>query len=104
MEQPALLTIIRTDNLYRFRLDLPENSAHSSQEYVTELNAEMAERLRRALQGAAQYMQMLAFAEAKRQTTKMSSLNDSPLKLGRFLFDTLIPPTLQDALRRLDGT
>jgi ATP-dependent Clp protease ATP-binding subunit ClpA len=103
MEQPALLTIIRTENLYRFRLDLPDNLTHGSQEYVTELNPEMAERLRRALQGAAQHMQMLAFAEAKRQTAKLSSLNDSPLKLGRFLFDTLIPPTLQDALRRLDG-
>ena len=104
MEQPALLTIIRTDNLYRFRLDLLDNPARGSQEYVTELNAETAERLRRALQGTAQYMQTLAFADAKRQTTKMSNLNDSPSKLGRFLFDTLIPPTLQDALRRLDGT
>lgn len=104
MEQPALLTIIRTDNLYRFRLDLLDNPARGSQEFVTDLKPEMAERVRRALQGAAQYMQMLAFTDTKRQTTKMSSLNDSPAKLGRFLFDTLIPPALQDALRRLDGT
>ncbi len=104
MEQPALLTIIRTDNLYRFRLDLPDNLAHGNQEYVNELNTEMNERLRRTLQGAAQHMQMLAFAETKRQTAKTSSLNDSPLKLGHFLFDTLIPSKLQDALRRLDGT
>src|SRR5579884_404600 len=104
MEQPALLTIIRTDNLYRFRLDLLDNPARGGQEYVTELNAETVERLRRALQGTAQYMQTLAFSDAKRQTTKMSSPNDSPAKLGRFLFDILIPPALQDALRRLDGT
>ena len=103
MEQPAQLTIIRTDNLYRFRLETPDGPVHGSQEYVTELNADAAERLRRALQGAAQYMQMLAFAEAKRQTTKLGALNDSPLKLGRFLFDTLIPSPLQDALRRLDS-
>src|SRR5579884_946072 len=103
MEQPALLTIIRIDNLYRFRLDLLDNPARGGQEYVTELNAETVERLRRALQGTAQYMQTLAFSDAKRQTTKMSSPNDSPAKLGRFLFDILIPPALQDALRRLDG-
>jgi len=38
MEQPALLNITRKDNIYRFRLDLPEGADAVGQEYVTELN------------------------------------------------------------------
>src|SRR5450759_3178639 len=56
----------------------------------------------RALQAAAQYMQAMARTDVKRQTMKLSSVNDSLLTLGRFLFDHLLPPHIQDALRHLD--
>ncbi|GAC1615041.1 MAG: hypothetical protein NVS4B7_07420 [Ktedonobacteraceae bacterium] len=102
MEQPALLTIVRTDNLYRFRLDLPESPSQVNQEYVTEITPEMRERLRRALQAAAQYMQTTALTDIRRQTTKLGVVNDSLITLGRFLFDTLLPLPLQDMLHRLE--
>ena len=63
---------------------------------------EMRERLRRVLQAATQHMQTVAMMDIKRQTMKLGAINDSMLNLGRFLFDTLLPPALQDALRRLD--
>ena len=102
MEQPALLTIIRADTVYRFRLELPESSSQLGQEYTIDLTPEIRERLRRALQAAAQYMQAMARTDVKRQTMKLSSVNDSLLMLGRFLFDHLLPPQIQDALRHLD--
>ena len=102
MEQPALLNITRKDNIYRFRLDLPDGPAPAGQEYVTDLNPEMRERLRRALQAAAQQMQASALTEVRSQTTKLSVVNDSLQTLGRFLFDTLLPSPIQEALRRLD--
>ena len=49
MEQPTQLTIIRTDTVYRFRLDLPEGQPQPTQEYITEVTPEVRERLRRAL-------------------------------------------------------
>jgi ATP-dependent Clp protease ATP-binding subunit ClpA len=106
MEQPALLNINRADTIYRFRLDLPEglkDLTFAGQEYITDLNAEQSERLRRALQSAAQYMQSMALAEVKQQTTRLSTLNDSLLSLGRLLFEVLVPPPIQEALRRLDA-
>src|SRR5713226_380294 len=102
MEQPALLTIIRTDTVYRFRLDLPDGPPQGGQEYVSELTPEVRERLRRTLQAATQHMQSLALTDIKRQTMKLGVVNDSLLTLGRFLFDTILPPPIQDALRRLD--
>ena len=102
MEQPALLNITRKDNIFRFCLDLPEGPDPVGQEYVTDLNAEMRERLRRALQGAAQQMQASALTEVRSQTTKLSVVTDSLQALGRFLFDTLLPSPIQEALRRLD--
>ncbi|HET8851109.1 MAG TPA: CHAT domain-containing protein, partial [Ktedonobacteraceae bacterium] len=102
MEQPALLNITRKDNIYRFRLDVPEGADAVGQEYVTELNGEMRERLRRVLQGAAQQMQASALTEVRSQTTKLSVVTDSVQALGRFLFDTLLPSPMQEALRRLD--
>ncbi len=103
MEQPALLTIKRSDATLRFRLDLPESPTQLAQEYVTELTPEMRERLRRALQAAAQHMQTMALTEVRRQTMKLSVVNDSLLVLGRFLFDTILPPSMQEAMHQLDG-
>src|SRR5579863_5854498 len=91
MEQPALLTIIRSDTVYRFRLDTLDGAAPAGQEYITELTSEVRERLRRVLQSATQQMQTLALTEMKRQTTKLSVVNDSLLSLGRILFDTVLP-------------
>src|SRR5579863_196452 len=102
MELPAILTIIRTDSAYRFRLDLPDAPVSASQEYTTEQTPEIRERLRRLLQAAAQYMQATLLAGAKRQSLKINANNDALPNLGRFLFATLLPPSIQDALRRLD--
>ena len=102
MEQAALLSIIRTDTHYRFRLDLPDGPA--GQEYNSELSTETLTRLRRSLQSAAQSMQALAVMEVKRQTTKLGAVNDSLLTLGRFLFESLLPAPLQESLRRLDSS
>src|SRR3989440_2034102 len=102
MEQPTLLTIIRADTVYRFRLDLPEGPSQATQEYITEVSPEIRERLRRILQAAAQQMQAVALADVRRQTMKLGVVNDALLNLGRFLFDTLLPPPIQEALRRLD--
>ena len=102
MEQPALLSIVRTDTRYRFRLDLPDGPAPTGQEYSNELNVETRERLRRVLQSATQSMQSLATMEMKRQTAKLGAVNDSLLTLGRFLFESLLPAPLQEALRHLD--
>src|SRR3989441_10226662 len=108
MEQPALLNITRKDNIYRFRLDLPDGppsinrGATIGEEYVTDLNSEMRERLRRALQATAQQMQASALTEVRSQTTKLSVVNDSLQTLRRFLFETLLPSPIQEALRRLD--
>lgn len=103
MEQPALLTIIRTDTAFRFRLDLPEGPIQPAQEYVTELPTEMRERLRRALQASAQHIQTTALIDIRRQTMKLSVVNDSLLVLGRFLFETILPPAIQEALHQLDS-
>ncbi len=102
MEQSALLTILRSETVYRFRLELPEGSSQVEQEYSIELTPEIRERLRRALQAAAQHMQAMALADVKRQTMKMSAVNDSLLNLGRFLHDHLLPTQIQEALRHLD--
>src|SRR6266550_1288386 len=102
MEQPTQLTIIRADTVYRFRLDLPEGQPQPTQEYITEVTPEVRERLRRALQAATQQMQAVALADVRRQTMKLSAVNDAFLNLGRFLFDTLLPPPIQEALRHLD--
>ncbi|HZO73617.1 MAG TPA: AAA family ATPase [Ktedonobacteraceae bacterium] len=100
MEQPALLNIIRTDTHYQFRLDLPDGQA--GQEYNTDLTVEIRERLRRAMQSAMQSMQMMAMSDVRRQTMKLSAVNDASLTLGRFLFESVLPTPLQDLLRRLD--
>jgi ATP-dependent Clp protease ATP-binding subunit ClpA/CHAT domain-containing protein len=99
MEQLAQLSIIRTDTRYRFRLDLPDSSGSGTQEYITELTTDIHERLHRALQSAAQQVQS---AELKSQTRR-GATNDGLLSLGRFLFDTLFPSPLQEALHRLDA-
>ncbi len=103
MEQAAILNIIRTDALYRFRLDLPDSSTSIGQDYTTDITAEVRERLRRALQTAAQSMHTLAQAETKRQTVKLGTVNDALLTLGRFLFDTLLPTPVQEMVRYLDS-
>src|SRR5438552_17476816 len=98
MEQPALLTILRTETVYRFRLELPESSSQASQEYIIDLTPEIRERLRRTLQSVAQYMQSMAQADVKRQTMKLGVVNDSLLTLGRYLFDQLLSSQMIDAL------
>ena len=103
MEQPALLTIIRTETSFRFRLDLPDSPPQGGKDYAVDLTAEIRERLRRLLQAASQHMQTLTLLDTKRQTMKLGAINDSLLHLGRYLFDTLLPATLQEALRRLDA-
>src|SRR5947209_105796 len=106
MEQPALLSIMRADTVYRFRLDLPEglkDLTFVGQEHISELSSEQSERLKRALQSAAQQMRTMGLSEVKQQTTKLSAVNDSLLLLGRLLFDMLVPPQIQEALRHLDA-
>lgn len=100
MEQPALLSIIRTDANYRFRLDLPDGPV--GQEYSTDLTPELRERLRRALQAVNQTGQ---HSEVRRQSQsqKFGPTNEALLTLGRFLFDSLLPVPLQETLRRLDS-
>ncbi|GLV58880.1 hypothetical protein KDH_57080 [Dictyobacter sp. S3.2.2.5] len=101
MEQPALLSIIRTEASYRFRLDLPDGPI--GQEYSTDITPELRERLRRALQTINQTGQ---HSEVRRQsqTQKFGPTNEALLTLGRFLFDSLLPAPLQESLRRLDST
>src|SRR5215469_8834296 len=100
MEQPALLRVMRTENLYRFRLDLPDGPP--GQEHCTELTAELRERLRRALQMASQSFQGTSQADLKRQLSKNGTSSDAVHTLGRFLFDVLLPEPLQEAFRHFD--
>jgi ATP-dependent Clp protease ATP-binding subunit ClpA/CHAT domain-containing protein len=99
MEQPALLRVTRTENLYRFRLDLPDGPP--GQEHSTELTTELRERLRRALQAASQSFQSMSQIDLKRQSSKNGTANDAVYTLGRFLFDALLPEPLQEAFRHL---
>ncbi|GER88588.1 hypothetical protein KDW_27500 [Dictyobacter vulcani] len=98
MEQPALLSIIRTETNYRFRLDLPDGP--TGQEYSTDLTPDQRERLRRALHTVVQAGQT---GDGRRQTAKPGPTNDALLSLGRFLFDSLLPAPLQEMVRRLDS-
>jgi ATP-dependent Clp protease ATP-binding subunit ClpA len=102
MEQPAVLSIFRTETNYRFRLDLPDGPV--GQEYSTEITTELRERLRRVQQAAAQSFQPGTMAELKRQPTNVGTVNDAVLSLGRFLFDTLLPVPIQESLRILDSS
>ncbi len=97
MEQPALLSIIRTETTYRFRLDLPGGPA--GQEYSTDLTTEVRERLRRALQAIGQSTQT---TEMKRQTTRVGPTQEALLTLGRYLFETILPTPLQESIRRIE--
>jgi ATP-dependent Clp protease ATP-binding subunit ClpA len=101
MEQPALLSIIRNDNLYRFRFDLSDSPP--GQEYSVELTAELRERLRRALHLASQSFQPPSQLDFRRQTMKIGSVNDAIYTLGRFLFDALLPHPLQEVIRNFSG-
>src|SRR5216683_1035387 len=105
MEQLALLNIIRTETAYRFRLELPESGytqvlpSQAVQEYTMEYTPEIGERLRRLLHTANQQMQQAVDLKVQRR----GSANDALLALGRYLFDTLVPPALQEQLRQLDA-
>jgi ATP-dependent Clp protease ATP-binding subunit ClpA len=99
MEQFATLHIIRSETVYRFRLELPDGSLSGAIEHTTELTTEIHERLRRALQTANQYMQ----AGEARGNARRGGSNEALTSLGRFLFDTLLPSPIQDALRQLDA-
>jgi ATP-dependent Clp protease ATP-binding subunit ClpA len=97
MEQLALLSITRTDTHYRFRLNLSDGPGSATQEYITEITSDLHERLRRTLQVVTQQMEA---GDVKPQTRR--GRYDNLLTLGRFLFETLLPPLLQEALHRLD--
>ncbi|HZS76066.1 MAG TPA: AAA family ATPase [Ktedonobacteraceae bacterium] len=99
MEQFATLHIIRSETVYRFRLELPDGPLSGAIEHTTELTTEIHERLRRALQTANQYMQ----AGEARGNARRGGSNEALTSLGRFLFDTLLPSPIQDALRQLDA-
>jgi ATP-dependent Clp protease ATP-binding subunit ClpA len=101
MEQPALLRIIRTENQYRFRLDLPDGPP--GQEHSTELTPELRERLRRALHMASQAFQSMSQTDLKRPPLKNGTVNDAVYALGRFLFDGLLPIPLQETFRHLSA-
>ena len=104
MEQLALLNITRTETMFRFRLDLPDDGhlqmvpTQAVQEYTTEITPEMSERLRRLLQTATQQMQQAADTRVLRR----GSASDALLALGRYLFYSLLSPELQETLRQLD--
>ena len=97
MEQLALLNIVRTDSTYRFRLELP--GAPTVVEASTDLSSEQQERLRRALLATSQVMQ----GSESKNSAKRHGGYETLVALGRFLFDSLLPVTVQDALRKLDG-
>ncbi len=97
MEQPALLSIIRTETTYRFRLDLPGGPI--GQEYSTDLAPEVRERLRRSLQAIGQVTQTM---EARRSGTRVGPTQDALLTLGRYLFETILPAPLQESIRRIE--
>lgn len=104
MEQLALLNVIRTETAWRFRLDLPDEAhtqvlpGQATREWNTEVTPEMSERLRRLLQAATHQVQQVADAKVSRR----GNASDALLALGRYLFESLLPPTLQEQLRLLD--
>jgi len=99
MEQLSTLHILRSDAAYRFRLESPNGPSSGTSESTTELSADQQERLRRLLLAASQYIQS---GDMKGQARRSGSL-DSFISLGRFLFDALLPPTIQEGLRHLDA-
>ena len=99
MEQLSTLHILRSDAAYRFRLESPNGPSSGPLETTTELNAEQQERLRRLLLAASQYIQS---GDMKGQARRSGSL-DTFISLGRFLFDTLLPSTIQEGMRHLDA-
>lgn len=102
MEQPAVLSIFRTETHYRFRLDLPNGPV--GQEYSTEITTELRERLRRVQQAAIQSFQPATMGDLKGQAIKVGTVNDAILSLGRLLFETLLPLPVQELLRMLDSS
>ncbi len=99
MEQLSTLHILRNDAVYRFRLESPNGQASVPPEITTELTAEQQERLRRLLLAASQYIQS---GDIKGQVRRSGS-HDAFISLGRFLFDTLLPPFIQESVRHLDA-
>lgn len=99
MEQLSTLHILRSDATYRFRLESANGPTSGPLETTTELSAEQQERLRRLLLAASQYIQS---GDGKGQARRSGSL-DTFINLGRFLFDTLLPPGIQEGLRHLDA-
>src|SRR6266852_4917276 len=99
MEQLSTLHILRNDAVYRFRLESPNGQASVPPEITTEPTAEQQERLRRLLLAASQYIQS---GDIKGQVRRSGS-HDAFISLGRFLFDTLLPPFIQESVRHLDA-
>ncbi|HEU0003751.1 MAG TPA: AAA family ATPase [Ktedonobacteraceae bacterium] len=99
MEQLSTLHILRSDATYRFRLESSNGPSSGPLESTTELSAEQQERLRRLLLAASQYS---GSGEGKGQARRSGS-QDTYINLGRFLFDALLPPAIQEGLRHLDA-
>ena len=99
MEQLSTLHILRSDAVFRFRFELPNVPASGPLETTTELTTEQQERVRRLLLAASQYIQS---GETKGQARRSGTL-DAFINLGRFLFDVLLPPGIQESLRHLDA-
>ena len=108
MEQPAVLNITQSDTAYRFRLELADDA--SMLEASTELTIDVRERLRRVLHAAMQQVSVRSQSSGqddgkqgvKPQTAKFSVVNNTLHTLGVFLFETLLPASIQDALSRLN--
>jgi len=99
MEQLSTLHILRNDAVYRFRLESPNGQASVPPEITTEPTAEQQERLRRLLLAASQYIQS---GDIKGQVRRSGS-HDAFISLGRFFFDMLLPPFIQESVRHLDA-
>jgi ATP-dependent Clp protease ATP-binding subunit ClpC len=96
MEQLSFLHITRVETMLRFHLESPDTPAQIPVEASVELTPEQQERLRRVLQNASQQMQ------SSKSQNRRGGNSDALNALGRFLFDTLLPSSIQDGLRQLD--
>ncbi len=110
METTAIaLTVLRQAETYIFSLDLPNQSYHAlrasdthqapaswSVGGMTTLNADVRGQLNETINAAVERLRRSLVGSRKKRETSASLL-----RLGQFLFNFLLPPALQDALRDL---